>query len=76
MFERERLKDLDLSHTDRKWRDKAMDLYKLFKGENTQGLRTESVEMPMCRMWKEEKDLTERLLRGQRRARMVQVTLI
>lgn len=75
MFERETLKDVDLSHTDRKWRDKAMDLHKLFKGENTQGLRTESVEMPMFRMWKE-KDLTERLLRGQRRARMVQVTLI
>lgn len=33
--------------------------------------RTESVEMPLFRMWKEEKELKERLLRGQRRARVV-----
>lgn len=36
-FERETPKHIDLTHTDRECKGEAIDLQKLFKGENTQG---------------------------------------
>lgn len=67
-FEREAQRCGFERHTDREWRDEARELCELER--NMQGLKTESVQMPMFRMWKEEEvkeEIEKELLRGHRR---------